>query len=69
MKTSWTRQDSCRASKQGWDVFTTVNGVVEIEKNDHAEVFKFDYEAVEFVLCHAKKSKTCRKAVKIVYGF
>lgn len=68
-KPKWTKQDSARAIKEGWEVFNDSLDRPEIKKYDETTPFEYDENALEFVLRQAKRRKHCRKAIKIVYGF
>jgi len=70
MKKIWTAKDTAIASRMGWNLFRIDIGSrkLEIEREDEQEIFDDDNEAIEYVLRHAKTSKTCRKALNVVYG-
>ncbi len=79
MKITWTSKDNSASFKQGWGLFwvnchyTAKQGkprheIMKYDEDQSQKTIPDDTEAVEFVLRHAKKSKICRKAVKIVYG-
>jgi hypothetical protein len=69
-KINWTTSDSNKARRLGWDVFYNTDvDENEIQRVDETSVFESDAHAIEHVLRNAKRNKTCRKAIKFVYGF
>ena len=72
-RVKWTSRDNSLSFRQGWIVcYTARNGKFRNEimryDEDEQDRFECDDEAIEYVLRHANRSKTCRKAVHLVYG-
>lgn len=51
----WTRKHSQAAQKEGWDLFTRSDGLLEIERIDEQPTFKSDKAALEYVYRRAGK--------------
>ena len=52
----WTHDDDIAAAMEGWGVFDAGDGL-EIERDDEAEMFDRDADAIAFVESHAKTGR------------
>lgn len=50
---AWTAEDSRLSRKEGWDLFTKDEGVLDIQKLDEMGSLEGDAEAVAFVVVNA----------------
>lgn len=53
--TEWRRRHGARALRQGWSIFESGTHGLEIERDDSANVFERDEDAVEYVRRQAQR--------------
>lgn len=65
----WTKSQKDEATAQGWNVFAIDGNQANlaIQRDDEAEIFQSDNEALQFVIVQAKSGNmTCKTALDLV---